>query len=152
MKQIIFLCIVALVSIHVGFSQSGNVSVIKPNSAGFKLAIAGEAKITLPSLALEHGAYATGWITEDRNSDKKIDYAFKVDKKNQKTLEVYDFNFDGFMDDYSTFVDGILSRREIDSNFDKNIDIWLYLYKGTHVQAYEKDKNYDGIIDVVKQY
>ena len=56
------------------------------------------------------------------------------------------------MDDFYYYKNGVLERQEIDTNFDKNIDVWVYLEEGIYIIKIERDKNHDGVIDYTKKY
>lgn len=86
----------------------------------------------------------------DSNNDGSIDYLLRTDFNGDKILELLDYNHDGEMDDIYFYSDGIIVRREIDSNFDMNIDIWVYIKDGTIIEKYEQDVDYNGDIDDVK--
>ncbi|MCK5198831.1 MAG: hypothetical protein KAR21_10790, partial [Spirochaetales bacterium] len=59
---------------------------------------------------------------------------------------------DGKMDDLYFYSNGIIVRREIDSNFDLKIDLWVYIKDGSFIEKYEQDLDFDGIIDKVKTF
>ena len=86
----------------------------------------------------------------DSNHDGRIDYIVRSDDSGDKVMEALDYNHDGKMDDLYFYSDGIIVRREVDSNFDMNIDLWVYIKNGTLVEKYEQDLDFDGIIDKVK--
>ncbi len=88
----------------------------------------------------------------DSNGDGKVDYLEKLDEDGRKVVEVLDFNHDGFMDDFYYFTDGIITLREIDSNFDNKIDIWVYIKEGKYIEKYERDLDFNGSIDQVKKF
>ena len=46
----------------------------------------------------------------------------------------------------------IMERQELDSNGDGKIDIWVHLIEGMYMKSYEQDVNFDGEIDIVKEY
>ncbi|MFW6344512.1 MAG: hypothetical protein ACOC2B_07180, partial [Sediminispirochaetaceae bacterium] len=48
--------------------------------------------------------------------------------------------------------EGVLQRREIDSNGDGRIDIWVHLDEGVYVKKFERDSNHNGEVDVEKDY
>ena len=56
------------------------------------------------------------------------------------------------MDDFYFYENGVLVRHEIDSNFDSLPDIWVYLDEGVYIKRIERDKDFDGTPDFVKQY
>ena len=97
-------------------------------------------------------SYQAGWLTADQNADGILDYAMKIEDTGAKLLEAIDFNGDGFMDDFYIYARGVLVRREIDQNFDKRIDLWVYLRDGVYVQGYERDSSGDGKIDSYKVF
>jgi hypothetical protein len=45
-----------------------------------------------------------------------------------------------------------LIRQEVDTNFDGRIDVWVYLHEGLYIESYRRDSDYDGEIDLVKEY
>lgn len=86
----------------------------------------------------------------DSNNDGRVDYLVRTNSDGDKVLELMDFNHDGKMDDLYFYSDGIIVRREVDSNFDLNIDIWVYIKDGTLIEKYEQDLDFNGDIDKVK--
>jgi hypothetical protein len=88
----------------------------------------------------------------DSNNDGSIDYYLKMNGKGKKSVEVLDFDHDGVMDDFYYYTKGILTRRELDSNSDGMIDIWVYLDEGVYVKKYERDTDFDGVVETVKDY
>ena len=88
----------------------------------------------------------------DTNEDGQVDYLVKFDDKGEKLAEALDYNHDGFMDDFHYYKNGMLVERLIDSNYDTNIDVWVYLSEGVYVQKYEQDSNHDGVIDTIKNF
>lgn len=86
----------------------------------------------------------------DSNNDGSIDYFIRTNLDGDKIIEIMDFNHDGEMDDLYFYSDGIIVRREVDSNFDMNIDIWVYIKDGTMIEKYEQDIDFNGEIDKVK--
>lgn len=97
-------------------------------------------------------SYALNWYTNDLDNDGIIDYVFTFDDKGNKLFEVNDFNKDGKMDDFYFYLNGVFVRQEIDRNADQRIDLWVYIDEGIYVAGYEMDKDYDGLIDVIKIY
>jgi hypothetical protein len=94
----------------------------------------------------------TSRLEFDKNSDKKIDQLMILDAKGNKLYEELDFNLDGEMDDFCFYSNGVLEKELIDSNFDGKIDLWVYLKKGIYVERYERDTDFDGTIDFVKEF
>ena len=91
-------------------------------------------------------------ITSDRDNDGSIDYVLQFDENGTKVYEELDFNFDGEMDDFYFYKEGVLSKREIDTNYDENVDVWVYLHEGVYIERYERDLDYDGTVDQVKDF
>jgi hypothetical protein len=88
----------------------------------------------------------------DRNYDGQVDYVVELDARGVRLYEEYDFNFDGGMDDFYYYDQGQLLRQEVDTNFDGRIDVWIYLHEGLYIKRYERDSDYDGEVDLVKDY
>ncbi|TVQ24129.1 MAG: hypothetical protein EA382_08865 [Spirochaetaceae bacterium] len=91
--------------------------------------------------------YGDDWMTLDRNKDGRIDYAVQVNDRGFKIREAMDFNYNGYMDNFYFYTDGELTRHEIDSNSDQQIDIWVYLFDAIYIRMWERDTNHDGYID-----
>jgi len=91
-------------------------------------------------------------IKSDRNFDNKIDYLSKFNEDGKMEYEEIDYNYDGDMDDFYYYSKGSLIRREIDSNYDGKIDIWVYLRDGIYIKQYKRDTNFDGQIDIDKEF
>ncbi len=96
------------------------------------------------------GAKKTFLEEYDSNHDGRVDYIVRSDDTGDKVMEALDYNHDGKMDDLYFYDEGIIVRREVDSNFDMNIDLWVYIKNGSLVEKYEQDLDFDGIIDKVK--
>lgn len=94
----------------------------------------------------------TSKLEFDRNKDGKIDHIMILDEKGKKLYEELDYNFDGRMDDLCFYTNGVLQSEWIDTNFDGKIDLWVYLKNGIYVERYEKDTDYDGVADIVRQF
>lgn len=88
----------------------------------------------------------------DTNNDGRVDYLVRTTKEGAKTAEVLDYDHNGKMDDFYYYKAGKLERRELDSNADGKIDIWVYIENGVYVKKYERDVDYDGTVDSVKDY
>ncbi len=86
----------------------------------------------------------------DSNKDGNVDYFIRMSLDGDKIMESMDFNHDGEMDDLYFYSNGIIVRREVDSNFDSNIDIWVYIKDGSLIEKYEQDLDFNGDIDKVK--
>jgi len=96
--------------------------------------------------------YGEEWLKLDRNEDGLVDYAVMVDERGRKVREAMDFNYDGKMDDFYFYRNGVLLRQEIDTNFDRQIDAWIYLRRGVYIEMWERDRDFDGVIDDREQY
>ena len=91
-------------------------------------------------------------IEMDSNDDGTVDYLMRTSSKGEKSAEVLDYDHNGEMDDFYCYEKGVLISRAIDSNADGRIDIWVYLDEGVYVKRYERDVDYDGEIETVKDY
>lgn len=127
-------------------------SVMLVPIAAVTLGAIGEQKISALEFPFDIAHYGDDYSRIDRNSDGRVDYVAKSERGGAKSFEAMDFNNDGFLDDFYIYEKGSLVRREVDSNFDLKIDLWLYLYEGTYVEAYERDVDFNGTIDVVKSF
>jgi len=96
--------------------------------------------------------YGEGWLKLDRNDDGVVDYVIMVNDRGQKLREAVDFNYDGYMDDFYFYSNDVLQRQEIDTNFDLRIDAWVYLRRGVYIEMWERDRDFDGIIDDRERY
>ena len=88
----------------------------------------------------------------DRDGDGKIDYRVVYDQAGVVSREEMDYNFDGKMDTFYYYKGGVLQRIEVDSKNTGKIDIWVYLLDGTYVQRYERDTDGDGKPDLVRTF
>jgi hypothetical protein len=91
-------------------------------------------------------------ISKDRNFDGTADYALLYHGDGYKEYEELDFNYDGEMDDFYFYAGGILDYRTVDTNYDGKIDLWVYLSEGVYVAKIERDTDYDGEPDYIKEY
>lgn len=96
--------------------------------------------------------YDDSWITGDTNSSGAMDYALQLDDQSEKRFEAMDYNGDGMMDDFYVYRNGVLHMELLDTNFDGEIDLWIYMHDGIRVRGYERDTNYDGTINLVKEF
>jgi hypothetical protein len=92
------------------------------------------------------------FLEADRDNDGQTDYLMEIDEMGKKVYEEIDFNHDGEMDDFYYYDKGVLQKREIDSNFDNEIDIWVFIHAGVYIERYERDLDFDGVIDQVKTF
>ncbi|MFP4430259.1 MAG: hypothetical protein ACOCW6_09325 [Spirochaetota bacterium] len=107
---------------------------------------------TEPDQYFDVSKYDDTWITSDRDEDGRIDYALRLTEELQKDREAVDFNYDGMMDDFYFYENDVLVRQEVDTNFDGKIDLWVFLDRGVYVERYERDTDFDGMPDVIKEY
>ncbi len=91
-------------------------------------------------------------LETDRDNDGTIDYLLGFDESGKKIYEELDFNYDGKMDDFYYYTSGVLIRREIDTNYDSKVDVWVYIHEGVYIERYERDLDYDGEIDQIKDF
>jgi hypothetical protein len=63
-----------------------------------------------------------------------------------------DYDRNGVMDDFCVYEKGILVRRIIDSNSDGMLDVWIYIKDGSYIEEYQRDSDFDGSIDLIKQF
>ena len=88
----------------------------------------------------------------DTKGDGLVDFVMDHDDDGYKIYEALDFNKDGELDDFYFYSREVLERREIDSNYDGFVDIWIYLSEGVYISSYERDTDFDGTVDVTKKY
>src|SRR5712671_5827017 len=62
----------------------------------------------------------------DLNFDGRIDLTRSFGKDGKVQYEQYDLDFDGKLDQQSFYENGQLSRKELDTNFDRMIDTWVF--------------------------
>jgi hypothetical protein len=91
-------------------------------------------------------------VTKDRDFDGTPDYELLYDDQARKISETIDFNFDGAMDDFYYYENGVLVRRELDTDYNKTVDLWVFLVKGIYIGRIERDTDDDGEIDFVRDY
>ncbi len=91
-------------------------------------------------------------LEQDRNGDGKVDYTAVQYARCTMVSEEFDFNYDGVMDDFYYYKDGVFVREEIDSDFNGKIDIWIYLADGKYVERWERDTDGDGKPDKSRSY
>lgn len=88
----------------------------------------------------------------DENYDGKIDHITRFDANGKELTEEIDFNYDGEMDNLYEYSNGRLTFQKIDSNYDGKIDIWIYIRKGSQIEKYEQDTDFDGVIDKTRTF
>ncbi len=92
-------------------------------------------------------------ISSDTDFDGNVDSVLKLDEFRNSLYEESDYNSDGIMDNFYYYENGVVIRQEVDSNFDGKIDVWVYITNsGKSISRYEKDLNYDGVVDKVKEF
>ncbi len=122
------------------------------NLSSLVLVKVGEAKDTRPAFPVSVTEYESSWTLVDQSENGVADYAALYDRKGTLQKEALDYNQDGNMDDFYIYESGVLTRREVDSNFDGKIDLWVHIFEGSWVEAYERDTNFDGLVDIVKSF
>ncbi len=105
---------------------------------------------------------ADKWIEDSPDGHKRIevdsdyngivDRVIRFDSEGKTDYEEYDFDLDGIIDTFYYYGELGLEHQEIDSNGDSKIDIWVYLFEGQYMQSYKRDVNFDGEIDIIKEY
>lgn len=88
----------------------------------------------------------------DTRGDGKVDFVLEQDKDGYKIMEAMDFNGDGELDDYYYYSREVLVRREVDTNYDGQVDTWVFISEGVYIERYERDTDYDGQVDLVKSF
>lgn len=92
-------------------------------------------------------------ILSDTNFDGKPDSNLYMNSSRVSVYEETDYNLDGVMDNFYFYEYGYIVRQEVDSNYDGNIDVWVYIAdEGKSITKYEKDLDFDGIIDKIKEF
>jgi len=91
-------------------------------------------------------------VAKDRDFNGMVDYAVIFDPNGFKEYEELDFNFDGVMDDFYYYREGVLELRTVDTNFDREIDLWVHVSQGIYMWKIERDRDFDGKMDYVKEY
>jgi hypothetical protein len=94
----------------------------------------------------------TRWLEIDSNNDGVIDHNMLLVRTGDKIYEEIDMNHDGIMDDLCYYKNGVIIREETDTNYDGKIDLWVFIREGIYVERYAQDKDFDGIIDITKEY
>lgn len=87
----------------------------------------------------------------DLNFDLHIDTTRVFDEQAQLTLEQLDLDFDGRIDQQSTYEQGKLARKELDTNFDRMTDTWLWC-DGQYLGRLERDRAKQGRVDTWEDY
>ncbi|QEN03609.1 hypothetical protein EW093_02475 [Thiospirochaeta perfilievii] len=92
-------------------------------------------------------------ISSDTNFDGNVDKKLAMNGAKLTLYEETDYNLDGIMDNFYFYEDGFVVRQEVDSNYDLKIDIWVYITNdGKSISSYEKDLDFDGVVDKVKEF
>jgi hypothetical protein len=88
----------------------------------------------------------------DTSGDGQVDYILIESSDGKKLFEIMDYDRNGVMDDFCVYEKGILVRRIIDSNSDGMLDVWIYIKDGSYIEEYQRDSDFDGSIDLIKQF
>lgn len=88
-------------------------------------------------------AFAIHQFAENRRTGRR--------RADNQTYE-YDYNQDGRPDHFFIYRDGVLSREEVDRNFDGKIDEWDFFDREGKIERMELDENFDGRPDVWFSY
>ncbi len=143
-------------ALHVKPPRGGSIVIALVLSLLVLASVAGEDESTDAVLdsngRFDPAAYTDGWLTADRDNDGRVDYAVRVDERGYKLREAMDYNLDGRMDDFYFYNNDVLQRQEVDSNFDRAIDIWIYIWRGVYVRRWERDTDHDGVVDLTRDY
>jgi hypothetical protein len=91
-------------------------------------------------------------VTKDRDFDGEVDYALVYTSDGRKEYEEQDYNYDGEMDDFYYYQTGVLHHRAVDTNYDGEVDLFVYLDSGVYIWKIERDTDFDGTIDYLKEY
>ncbi len=91
-------------------------------------------------------------LTMDRNFDGLVDYTLVYRSNGNKEYEELDFNYDGKLDDFYFYRSGVLERRTVDTNYDGRVDLWVFLDEGVYIWKVERDTDFNGEVDYVKNY
>jgi len=89
---------------------------------------------------------------EDLNHDGKVDSIFYYNETGaQTTLEEFDVDWDGHIDETVYYVNGKKVRSEFDTNFDGKPDVWNY-YEDEKLVRIERDTDGNGRVDQWEYY
>ncbi len=88
----------------------------------------------------------------DTDGDGQYDYIQEYDNRGLKKYEALDFNGDGMIDDHYFYSQDVLVRREIDTNYDGQVDVWVFIKEGIYVERYQRDTDFDGVVDKEKTF
>jgi hypothetical protein len=87
----------------------------------------------------------------DMNYDGRVDTVFIYDVMGKVVEEVLDTDYDGDMDNWRRYVDGMLTLDRVDSDGDGKVDVWLFVDRGK-IYKLEKDTTGDGKADTVNEF
>ena len=128
---------------------------------GLLIAVVAAAALTLSEslkddsnypLPVDSEEYGDEWFWADTDGDGTNDYAFRLNERGDLWYEVMDFNGDGMLDNFYYREAGVLVQQELDTNFDGVVDLWVLMEDGIHVRGYMRDTDFDGSVDVEKDY
>jgi hypothetical protein len=91
-------------------------------------------------------------VMMDRDFNGAVDYALVYRNDGSKEYEEVDYNYDGEMDDFYFYRSGVLDRRNVDTNYDGKADLWVFLDEGVYIWKVERDMDFNGEVDYVKEY
>ena len=91
-------------------------------------------------------------VTMDRDFNGAVDYALVYRNDGNKEYEELDYNYDGEMDDFYFYRSGVLNHRHVDTNDDGKADLWVFLDEGVYIWKVERDMDFNGVVDYVKEY
>lgn len=91
-------------------------------------------------------------VQYDMNYDGKIDVSRSFDKDGRSPLrEEHDFDFDGKLDQITYYKNGQLVHKELDTNFDNTIDVWVWC-SGKAVTKANRARHHYGRVDTWEFY
>lgn len=87
----------------------------------------------------------------DVNMDGRVDVTRLFGDDGKLSLEQYDLDFDGRLDQQLFYENGKLTRKELDTNFDRMIDTWVWC-EGAFMTRLERDRHHTGHVDTWEDY
>jgi len=112
----------------------------------------GKADVWKYFVANGQGAQVLTCKQVDLNHDNKIDIVYYYDDTGTKTtLEEFDTDRDGHIDETVYYVNGKKVRSEFDTNLDDKPDVWNY-YEDEKLVRIERDADFNGKVDQWEYY
>jgi len=112
----------------------------------------GKADVWKYFVANGQGAQVLTCKQVDLNHDGKIDIVYYYDDTGTKTtLEEFDTDRDGHIDETVYYVNGKKVRSEFDTNLDDKPDVWNY-YEDEKLVRIERDTDFNGKVDQWEYY